>query len=69
MSGPVGGLIALFGIAIVAGANLLRSRRTGDRGCIGHFFVSARDLSSLEWAMNRSGIALFAVGIVGSFVI
>lgn len=69
MSGPLGGLIALVGIAIVAGANLLRSRRTGDRSCIGHFFVPARDLSSLEWVMNRSGIAVFAIGIVGSFVI
>lgn len=69
MSGTFWGILALGGIAVVAGANLLRARRTGDRGCIGHFFVAANEMSSIEWVMNRAGIAVFVGGVIGSLVL
>lgn len=68
MSGTVWGLIALGGIAVVAAGNLLRARRTGDRGCIGHFFVAASEMSAVELILNRTGILVFGAGVVGALV-
>ncbi len=52
-------LAALAGLVLVAVANLLRFRRTEDRGCLGHLFVAAEDPR-----LNRVGIAAFVVGVV-----
>lgn len=54
---------ALGGIGLVALGNLSRYRRTGNKGCLGHFFVDAEELETHEWLLNRTGIAVFALGI------
>lgn len=64
MTDSMWGLAALAGLVLVAVANLLRFRRTEDRGCLGHLFVAAEDLTRPEWALNRTGIAAFVVGVV-----
>lgn len=64
MTDTMWALAALGGIALVAVANLLRFRRTEDRGCLGHFFVSAEDLTRAEWALNRFGIGVFVASVV-----
>ena len=64
MTDTVWGLIALGGIGLVALGNYLRFRRTSDRGCLGHFFVAAEDLTTREQLLNRVGIAVFFAGII-----
>lgn len=64
MDGNLWSLTPLVGLALVFTANLLRFRRTEDRGCLGHLFVAARNLTRPEWALNRVGIATFAIGVV-----
>ena len=64
MSGSTWGLVALAGLALVVLGNLLRFRRTSDRGCLGHLFVAGEDLNPAEWTLNRAGIAAFLVGVV-----
>ena len=59
MTGTIWGLIALGGIGIVALANMLRARRTDDRGCRGEFFVPVDRMTGVEHVMNRAGIATF----------
>lgn len=62
------GFAALLGIGIVFLGNVLRARRTKDAGCLGHLFVSAADMTLTEQVLNRSGIALFAIGIILALV-
>ena len=69
MTGTTWGLIALGGIGIVAIGNILRARRTDDRGCMGEFFVSADRMTVVEHAMNRAGIATFVTGILLAVVL
>lgn len=64
MSGTAWGLIALGGTALVFAGNLLRYRRAGDRGCLGHFFVAPEEMAIQEQVFNRLGIAVFAIGAV-----
>lgn len=68
MNGTAWGLIALGGIALVFAGNLLRYRRTGDRGCLGHFFVAAEEMASQEQVLNRLGIAVFVIGVVAGIL-
>lgn len=69
MSGSAWGLVALAGLAVVVVGNLLRFRRTGDRGCLGHVFVSREQLNATEWALNRAGIVVFALGVALAIVV
>jgi hypothetical protein len=62
-------LAPLAGLALVVMANLLRFRRTEDRGCLGHLFIAAESLTRPEWALNRAGIAVFALGVVVSLAV
>ncbi|MDZ7780792.1 MAG: hypothetical protein U5R14_12790 [Gemmatimonadota bacterium] len=62
------GVIALVGLGVVAVANALRARRTGNASCLGHLFVPAKEMTLPERILNRGGIAVFAVSIVLSFV-
>lgn len=68
MTGTMWGLVALGGIALVFAGNLLRYRRTGDRGCLGHFFVASEELAVPEQVLNRLGIVVFAVGVVAGII-
>lgn len=68
MTNTMWGLVALGGIGLVAIGNYLRFRRTSDRGCLGHFFVAADELTMSEQVLNRSGIAIFATGVVVAIV-
>lgn len=56
-------LFALGGLGVVVAGNALRARRTGDRRCLGHMFVSATELTVVERILNRAGIVAFVVGI------
>ena len=69
MPGSAWGLVALAGLAVVVAGNLLRFRRTGDRGCLGHVFVSGEQLNTAEWILNRTGIVAFATGVVLAIVV
>ena len=62
------GLLAFLGIGIVVIANALRARRTGNASCLGHFFVPADEMTTAEFILNRSGILIFAVGVVTAIV-
>lgn len=64
MSASMWGLVALAGLALVAAGNWLRFRRTDNRGCLGHLFVAAGDLTRPEWALNRGGVAAFVMGVM-----
>lgn len=68
MTGTAWGLVALAGLALVAVANLLRFRRTGDRGCLGHVLVPSDQLAAPELVLNRLGIAAFVGGVVLSLL-
>ncbi len=59
-----GGLLALVGLGIAVIANALRARRTGDISCLGHLFVSAEEMTTIELVLNRIGIVVFSVGVV-----
>lgn len=69
MSFDAWGLIALGGLAVVAAANLLRFRRTGNRSCLGQVFVPSEQMNRAEWVLNRLGMALFAGGVVAGLVL
>lgn len=69
MNGSMWGIVALAGLALVAAGNLLRFRRTNDRGCLGHLFVARDHLEPTEWSLNRAGIATFAVGVVAAVIV
>lgn len=69
ISGTTWGLIALGGIALVFAGNLLRYRRTGGKGCLGHFFVAAEEMAIQEQVFNRLGIVVFAVGVVAAILV
>lgn len=64
MTDTMWAFVALGGIGLVALGNYLRFRRTSDRGCLGHFFVAAENLTTTEHVLNRTGIAAFFTGIV-----
>lgn len=64
MTDTMWGFVGLGGIGLVALGNYLRFRRTSDRGCLGHFFVAAEDLTTTEQVLNRTGIAIFFTGVV-----
>lgn len=68
MTGTTWGLIALGGIGLVFAGNVIRYRRTGDKGCLGHFFVAAEDMATQEQVLNRLGIVVFVVGVVAGIV-
>lgn len=69
MSPTLWALLALAGIGLVYVANKLRMKRTDGCGCSGHFFVAASEMTTAEWLMNRSGIAVFGVGIIVSVLV
>ncbi len=54
----------LAGLAIAFLANVLRARRTEDMSCLGHVFVSADQMTTVELVLNRTGIVVFVVGVV-----
>ncbi len=54
----------LAGLAIAFLANVLRARRTEDMSCLGHVFVSADQMTTVELVLNRTGIVMFVVGVV-----
>ncbi len=54
----------LAGLALAFLANVLRARRTEDMSCLGHVFVSADQMTTVELILNRAGIVVFAVGLV-----
>ncbi len=54
----------LAGLAIAFLANVLRARRTKDMSCLGHVFVSADQMTTVELVLNRTGIVVFVVGVV-----
>lgn len=53
MDSDLWNLTPLVGLALVFAANLLRFRRTEDRGCLGHLFVATETLTRSEWALSR----------------
>lgn len=59
----------LAGLAIAFLANVLRARRTEDMSCLGHVFVSADQLTTVELVLNRTGIVVFAVGLVVALMV
>lgn len=63
------GLIALGAIGVIVLANALRARRTGSLTCLGHFFVTAQELTPVERVLNRGGIALFVGSVLASFIL
>ena len=58
----------LLGLALAFLSNVLRALRTQDPGCLGHVLVSSEEMTVVELALNRIGIAVFAVGVVGALV-
>ena len=68
MTGSTWALLALVGIGLVVIGNVLRARRTDNMGCLGHFFVQAQEMTPIERVLNRTGIAVFFVCIIASFV-
>ncbi len=69
MTDTMWGLLGLLGIVVVVIGNALRARRTGDIGCLGHFFVSREEMTTVEMILNRSGIVLFFVGVTVSIAL
>lgn len=69
MTSTTWGLVALGGIGIVVVANALRAARTHNPNCLGHFFVSADQMTRTEHITNRAGIATFTVGVVAALLV
>ena len=69
MTDTMWAMLAFVGLGIVVVANALRARRTENLNCLGHFFVSADDMTTVEHILNRSGIVIFVVGVVVSIVV
>lgn len=69
MTDTMWAVLAFVGLGIVVIANTLRARRTGNINCLGHFFVSADEMTAIEHVLNRSGILIFVVGVVVSIIL
>lgn len=64
MTDTLWSLTPLAGLALAFLANVLRARRTEDMSCLGHVFVSADRMTTVELVLNRAGIVVFVVGLV-----
>lgn len=64
MTGTFWTFTPLIGLAIAFLGNALRARRTQNPGCLGHVFVASDELTTAELVLNRSGIVVFAIGLI-----
>ncbi|MFB6285354.1 MAG: hypothetical protein ABEK03_02085 [Candidatus Bipolaricaulia bacterium] len=60
----------IVGFGMIVASNALRARRTNQVACLGElYWVQAREMTIAERILNRVGIALFVIGMIGIGII